>query len=159
MTILVGREAELASAVQSLRSGRGVVVAGAAGVGKTALAGAVTALLDTGRLENISLALWSERSPAGAFAGLAEMREAGRDGYRDELDTVEALLTLFTGRAGQALRLADAALARGPVPNARVRALTVRLGALHPDRAVRRGAGHRVGAPGGPRDDAGRGHP
>lgn len=42
MTTLVGRDAELAGAVRSLLGGRGVVAAGAAGVGKTALAGAMS---------------------------------------------------------------------------------------------------------------------
>lgn len=81
-------------------------------------------------LESISLALWSERSPTGALAGLAEMRAAGRPGFTDEFDTVEALVTLFGAQTGRALQLAEAALERGPAPNALVRALTVRLGAL-----------------------------
>lgn len=45
MTTLVGRDAELNDAVRSLVSGRGVLLAGPAGVGKTALAGAVAELL------------------------------------------------------------------------------------------------------------------
>ena len=81
-------------------------------------------------LEEVSLSLWSDRSPDGALAGLARMRAAGRPGLEDELDTVQALVTLFNAQTAQALRLAETVLDRDPGPNALIRALTVRVGAL-----------------------------
>lgn len=81
-------------------------------------------------LEDVSLTLWSERSPARALTLLADMRADGRDGFDDEITTVEALVTLFSARTGEALRRADAALDRSPSGSSLVRALTVRLGAL-----------------------------
>lgn len=81
-------------------------------------------------LEAVSLALWSDRSPAAALSRLVDLRAAGRAGFDDELDTVSALVTLFSAETGSALRLADTALDADLGPSATVRALMVRLGAL-----------------------------
>jgi len=78
--------------------------------------------------ENVSLALWSERRPERAGEHLAALRTAGAPA--DELDSAEALLTLFAAQPRRALEHADAVLARDCGPSARVRALTVRMAAL-----------------------------
>jgi DNA-binding CsgD family transcriptional regulator len=78
--------------------------------------------------ENVSLTLWTERQPERARAHLAALRAT--DAPLDELDTAEALLTLFSAQPRRALEQADAALARGCGVSARVRALTARMTAL-----------------------------
>jgi DNA-binding CsgD family transcriptional regulator len=82
-------------------------------------------------LEDISLSLWSERRPDRAFAELAALRaELPAEVYRDGLDSVEALLLVFTARPDRALCVADQVLAREPDADTEVRALTARLAAL-----------------------------
>jgi DNA-binding CsgD family transcriptional regulator len=80
--------------------------------------------------EDLSLALWSERSPASAAATLRRMRAEVRPGLEDELDSVEGLIMLFTGRPEAARSRADDVLGRDPSSNVAIRALTTRLGAL-----------------------------
>ncbi len=78
--------------------------------------------------EVVSLALWHEREPEHATATLATLRGTGVPA--EELDSAEALLTLFSARPRRASELADAVLARGCGPSALVRVLTVRTTAL-----------------------------
>lgn len=76
MATLVARDDEVASATRSVRAGRGVVIVGEAGVGKTALASAVAerAGLDASAAWIVATAA-SRLIPFGALGAL---RAAGR---------------------------------------------------------------------------------
>jgi DNA-binding NarL/FixJ family response regulator len=81
-------------------------------------------------LEDLSLAMWTERRPATSTAILAALRADVGPAYADTLDSVAALLALFSSRPGDALTAAEAVLARHPRSSDAIRAGTVRLAAL-----------------------------
>lgn len=78
--------------------------------------------------ENVSLTLWHERRPDQAIATLAALRGSGVPA--DELDSAEALLTLFSARPRRARELAEAVPAGGGGSSVQVRVLTVLTAAL-----------------------------
>ena len=80
--------------------------------------------------EDVSLALWGERSPAAARAALDRLRGVLPDSYALDLLAVEALITLFSARCGDVLPLAKAVLDGEASAEARIRALTALTGAL-----------------------------
>ena len=80
--------------------------------------------------EDLSLALWGERSPAAARAVLERMRSRLPDSYADELLAAEALIVLFSGRCRDVVPLASRVLDGDPSTQARIRALTALTGAL-----------------------------
>jgi DNA-binding CsgD family transcriptional regulator len=99
-------------------------------------------------LSDLSLTLWSERRPSAALERLARLRTELPGEYADELDSAQALVTLFSGRPAQALALADRVLAQHVRRSAFIRATTTRLAALvvddRPEEAL--AAGRRVTA-------------
>lgn len=78
---LIGRDDELAIAAESIASGRGVVLAGTAGVGKTRLARELMSIGETGgaRVEWIVATATAARVPLGAVAHLVATDELGGD--------------------------------------------------------------------------------
>ena len=78
---LVGRDDELAVAAEAVAAGRGVVLTGAAGVGKTRLARELTArsAIDGARVEWIIATATAARVPLGAVAHLVATDELGGD--------------------------------------------------------------------------------
>ena len=81
-------------------------------------------------LTEIALTTWTERKPRAALDRISELRVGADERLSVELDSVEALTTLFSARPADALALADKVLAASPPQAARLRALMVRLGAL-----------------------------
>ena len=80
-------------------------------------------------LEDISLSLWVDRAPDRAHLLLAQLRADLPCSHTDDLDSSQALVTLFTARPDRALRMADAVLGREPAPSPLIRALTAKLAA------------------------------
>lgn len=81
-------------------------------------------------LEEVSFALWTERSGRGAARTVAALRQRLPASFADPLGSAAALVAMFTARPAEALREADAVLGGSPGHDERIRALTVRMVAL-----------------------------
>ncbi len=81
--------------------------------------------------EDLGLALWGERSPVRATALLTDLRHRLPESYADDLDGIEAIITLFSGGGLATIPLAERVLAReSAAAPARIRALTALTAAL-----------------------------
>ncbi len=81
-------------------------------------------------LTEIALTTWTERKPRAALDRIEELRVGADERLSLELDSVEALTTLFSARPADALVLADKVLAASPPRAPQLRASIARLGAL-----------------------------
>ena len=80
--------------------------------------------------EDLSLALWGERSPQRAWAVVDRLRTELDESSANYLLAAEAVVRLFTGGCVEVIDLAQRILAADPDPHQRVRALTCLTGAL-----------------------------
>ena len=80
--------------------------------------------------EDLSLALWGERSPQRAWEVVDRLRTELDESSANYLLAAEAVVRLFTGGCVEVIDLAQRILAADPDPHQRVRALTCLTGAL-----------------------------
>ena len=80
--------------------------------------------------EDLSLALWGERSPQRAWQVIDRLRTELDESSANYLLAAEAVVRLFTGGCVEVIDLAQRILAADPDPHQRVRALTCLTGAL-----------------------------
>ncbi len=80
--------------------------------------------------EDLSQQLWSMRDVAGARQVVERMRATLPLSYREQVDSIDALALLYSGRTNEAIRLARCVLDHEPGLSTEIRALTALVGGL-----------------------------
>ena len=80
--------------------------------------------------EDLSQQLWSMRDVAGARQVVERMRATLSLSYREQVDSIDALALLYSGRTNEAIRLARCVLDHEPGLSTEIRALTALVGGL-----------------------------